>query len=371
MNGAATSGRGPGERNLDDLSARGALWLRTTIVGLCGGFGLMADDRHAVAAGVVIVSLTLLSWVQLPLRAHPRAAFGVNAVVAAGIGLSQLHLGPQPFSGWIVATASVASITCYFEWPDRPAIAHVIAGLTISSYTAGCVLAGGGLPVLPTGRMIAQSLLGFLGVLMIHRVARVYDELNARLVRRRGTAAAARARQAAERDYLAVLHDTASTTFLVVSTGATSDFDWLPEQARRDLDLLSTEWSPPEDMDLAELLTTLADYPGLDVHPDLHGPLIMPSEPAMAIYHGVREALSNTRAHAGDRSATMAAHAEDGRVEVRVIDQGNGFDPARVPVHRHGLSTSIVARMTAAGGTAEIDAAPGRGTTVTWRWGRG
>lgn len=366
------SGRGPGERNLDDLSARGALWLRAVIVGLCGGFGLVADDRHAATAAIVVIALTALSLAQLPLRTRsPAAAFAANAVVVAGIGLSQLYLGPQPYSGWLVATASVASITCYFEWPDRQGVAFAVAGLTIVSYTAGCVLAGSGLPVLPAGRMVAQSLLGFLGVLMIHRVARVYDRLNTRLVRRRATAAAAKARQAAERDYLAVLHDTASTTFLMVSTGATTDFDWLPEQARRDLDLLSTEWTPPEEMDLAELLATLADYPGLDVRQDLHGPLILPSDPAMAIYHGVREALSNTRTHAGDRTATMSAHEEDGRVEVRVADQGNGFDPSRVRAHRYGLSASIVGRMTAAGGTAEIDSAPGRGTTVTWHWVRG
>ncbi len=373
MNGATAARRGPGERHLDDLSARGALWLRTAVVALCGMFGLGAyEGGTVVAAACVVAALTLLCAAHLWLRTRaPAGAFAANVVVAAGVGLSQLLLGPQPFSGWIVATASVMSITCYFEWPDRPVLAHAVAALTVAAYAAGCVLAGAALPALPTGRMVVQALLGFLGIVMIHRVARLYDALSRRLARRRSAAAAARAQQAAERAYLAMLHDTASTTFLMVSTGATRDFGWLPDQARQDLELLSTEWSPPREMDLAELLTMLADYPGLDVRTELRGPLTMPSEPALAIYHGVREAMSNVHSHAGERTATMSARENDGQVEVRVADRGSGFDPTRVPPHRRGLTESIVARMAAAGGTADICAAPGRGTVVTWRWARG
>lgn len=372
MNGATASRRGPGERHLDDMSARGALWLRTAITGLCGTFGLGAyrgsDMVVAVAIGCVLV---VLCTVQIGLRVRmPSVAVVANVIFAAGVGGAQLLLGPQPFSGWIVATASVASITCFFEWPDRTVTALLVAGLTITAYATGCVLAGGGLPSLPAGRMVVQALLGFVGLLTIHRVARMYDALSGRLARRRSDAAAARAQEAAERAYLALLHDTASTTFLMISTGATKDVAWLPAQARRDLDVLTTEWSPPREMDLVELLATLTDYPGLDIRSDLRGPLTMPSEPALAIYHGVREALSNTRAHAASRSATVTAHENDGRIEVRVRDRGRGFDHALVPAHRRGLSESIVARMDSAGGHVEIDTAPGRGTTVIWRWAR-
>lgn len=368
-----TSRRGPGERHIDDLAARGALWLRAVMVGLCGGFGLVGYQGGAVfVAATVVAAYTLLSCVQFRLRARtPTGAFAANAVLAVALGLTQLPLGAQPFSGWIVATAGVTSITCYFEWPDRPVFAHAIAGLTVLAYCAGCVLAGGGLPVLPAGRMVVQAMLGFLGLLMIHRVARRYDALSAQLARRRAAAAAARAQQLADRAYLAMLHDTASTTFLMVSTRPSEDFDWLPAQARRDLEALTTEWSPPKEMDLAELLATLSDYPGLAVRTELRGPLPMPSEPALAVYHGVREALSNARTHAGDPNATMTAREHDGRIEVRVADRGRGFDPANLPPHRRGLSESIVARMAAAGGHAEVSAAPGRGTEVTWRWSHG
>ncbi len=368
-----TSRRGPGERHFDELAARGALWLRAVMVGLCGGFGLIGYQGGAVfVAAAVIAAYTVLSFTQLRLRAiSPAGTLAVNVVLAAAVGLSQISLGAQPFSGWIVATAGVTSITCYFEWPDRPVFAHSLAGVIVLSYGAGCVLAGGGLPVLPAGRMVVQAMLGFFGLLMIHRVACLYDRLSAQLARRRAAAAAARAQQQADRAYLATLHDTASTTFLMVSTRASEDFDWLPAQASRDLAVLTTEWSPPKEMDLAELLATLADYPGLTVRTELHGPLPMPSEPALAVYHGVREALSNARGHAGDPNATMTAHEHDGRIEVRVADRGRGFDPASVPPHRRGLSESIVGRMAAAGGQADIHAVPGHGTEVTWRWSHG
>ena len=357
-------------RHIDDLAARGALWLRAVMVGLCGAFGLVGYEGGAVVlAAAIVAAYTLLSVVQLWLRAiTPAGAFAANAVLAVVVGLAQVPLGAQPFSGWVVATAGITSITCYFEWSDRPVFAHATAALIILGYGVGCVLAGGGLPILPAGRMVVQAMLGFFGLLMIHRVARLYDTLSAQLARRRAAAAAARTQQQADRAYLATLHDTASTTFLMVSTRASEDFDWLPAQARRDLEVLTTEWSPPREMDLAELLATLADYPGLTVRTELHGPLPMPSEPALAVYHGVREALSNARGHAGDPNATMTAREHAGRIEVRVADRGRGFDPATVPPHRRGLSESIVGRMAAAGGEADVHAAPGRGTEVTWRW---
>ena len=69
-------------------------------------------------------------------------------------------------------------------------------------------------------------------------------------------------------------------------------------------------------------------------------------------------------------SAGLTAHIEpipgDG-VRIQVSDTGPGFDPASIPADRLGIRASIVARVTAVGGTATIDSGP-RGTTVTIRW---
>jgi hypothetical protein len=216
-----------------------------------------------------------------------------------------------------------------------------------------------------------QALLAWTGLLLVRHAARLCDRLVQAAEQRRVAAAAARAQRTADRAYLAMLHDTASTTLLMVSTGAAGEYDWLPAAARRDVEVLSS-YTPvtDRDVDLAGLLRSLTGYPGLTVNADLAGPLTVPPEPAYAIYHGVREALSNVHRHAGDRSPVLTGHELDGRVVVRLSDRGRGFDPDAVPAHRHGLAESVRARMAAVGGVVEVRSAPGRGTTVEWTWSR-
>ncbi|RZS36390.1 signal transduction histidine kinase [Herbihabitans rhizosphaerae] len=342
------------------------------MAGLCGVFGLAGyHGADTLIVAVLAGAITLLSCAQglwYAVAPVPFAAAGI--VLAVTLGLSQLVLGAQPYTGWILATASIMSVTCYFEWPHRQLAAHAVAAATVAGYTAGCVLAGGGFPVVPSVRMVLQALLAWLGLRLILRSARFCDRLSRRAARRRSTAEAARAQRAADSAYLALLHDTASTTFLMVSTAAADDFGWLPGQARRDLEVLTTQSVRERETDLAELLESFDGHMDLDVRLDVRGPIVLPAEAAFAIYHGVREALSNVRKHSGDLRPTVSAH-QDGQVEVLVRDRGRGFDPDHVPPHRRGLSDSIRARMTEAGGQVEVTSAAGEGTTVHWTWTRG
>lgn len=366
---------GPYERQLEAAVGRNAPRLRAVVVGLCGVFGLVSYDSTTTVtlAAVTAAVATLVPCLPGRLRtAAPTTYLLANLLVAALVGLSQLYLGPQPFSGWIVATASIMTVTCFYEWPRRPLAAWGLVAVTVTAYVAGCLLAGAELPLLPAGRMVMQALVSWVGLLMVRRVARLCDELAKRTAERRSVAVAARARRAADRAYLALLHDTASTTFLMVSTRGVDDFDWLPGQARRDLELLTAHSSVVDrEVDLAELLNSLTSYPGLDLRLAVRGPLPMPVEQALAIYHGVREALSNVRRHAGDPNPTLTAEHSDGRVIVRVRDHGRGFASDHVSPHRKGLSHSIRGRMAEAGGQATVVSAPGEGTTVCWTWSRG
>jgi len=109
----------------------------------------------------------------------------------------------------------------------------------------------------------------------------------------------------------------------------------------------------------------------------------VPPEVSEAVLGAVRQALVNSVTHAGasarrvvslDLAAAPGSSVSAGRsaftgVRVVVRDDGVGFDPAAVPASRMGLATSIRDRLTALpGGSADIDAAPGRGTTVTIAW---
>jgi hypothetical protein len=363
---------GPCERHLRDALARCAPLVRATVAGLCGLLGLAGHATSPLAL-VLVGAAALLACAQSRWHtAAPAAFLTAGAVATVVVLLGQVALGAQPFGGWLYATASIATVTCYHEWPDRPVAGHAIAGLTIVTHCAGCYLAGG--TALPASAvpLFVQAMLSWAGLLLVRHAARLCDRMVLRAERRRIVAAALRARRSADRAYLAMLHDTASTTLLMVSTDTTGDFGWLPGAARRDLEVLTAHMPvTDEDVDLAGLLTTLTTYQGLAVRADVDGPLTVPSEQAYAIYHGVREALGNVHRHAGDRAPVLTGHRRDGRVVVRLSDRGRGFDPAAVPVTRRGLAESIHARMTAAGGAAEVRSAPGRGTTVEWTWSRG
>ena len=83
----------------------------------------------------------------------------------------------------------------------------------------------------------------------------------------------------------------------------------------------------------------------------------------------VREVALNVAKHAQaekvEVSLTSPAH---GAVEITIADDGIGFDPDLVPKRRLGLQVSVVYRMWAIGGHAEIRSAPGEGTVVTLTW---
>lgn len=94
------------------------------------------------------------------------------------------------------------------------------------------------------------------------------------------------------------------------------------------------------------------------------------AEAAEALRGALRQALTNSRTHAGPEARrSVAITLRPGLVRVEAHDDGVGFDPARVAPTRLGVATSILGRLAAVpGGTASVDSAPGRGTTVTLTW---
>ena len=86
-------------------------------------------------------------------------------------------------------------------------------------------------------------------------------------------------------------------------------------------------------------------------------------EAAAAVTAALGEAVTNVGKHAHASRVTVFAEQVDDEVLVTVRDDGDGFDPAAATTGR-GVSGSIIARMTDAGGRAEVVSAPGRGTEV-------
>jgi signal transduction histidine kinase len=82
-----------------------------------------------------------------------------------------------------------------------------------------------------------------------------------------------------------------------------------------------------------------------------------------AVYFACLEALQNVAKHAPSAaSVTLRLHCRDGRLCVRIEDDGGGFVPIR---GREGAGlTNIRDRVASVGGMARISSTPGRGTVV-------
>lgn len=91
-------------------------------------------------------------------------------------------------------------------------------------------------------------------------------------------------------------------------------------------------------------------------------------EVAAAVYRIVQEALHNALKHAGAGNVWIRAQRVDGRLEVRVEDDGIGFPPT---VTRGFGLDSIADRAAAVGGTLSLGPRPGGGASVSvevpWR----
>jgi signal transduction histidine kinase len=90
----------------------------------------------------------------------------------------------------------------------------------------------------------------------------------------------------------------------------------------------------------------------------------LPASVEEGLYRIAQEALNNALKHAAATSVTVYIHAEDERVELEVVDDGQGFDPDIVS-DRGGMGlTSMRERAEKLGGSLTVLSAPGEGTRV-------
>jgi signal transduction histidine kinase len=105
---------------------------------------------------------------------------------------------------------------------------------------------------------------------------------------------------------------------------------------------------------------------------DLHGVVVEVvqvrdcplTDRGMALVQAAREAIANAQRHAGVSSVSVFCEVDDDGSKVYVRDRGIGFDRARVPDDRRGLTESIEQRMARYGGVAIVRSVIGTGTEV-------
>ncbi len=102
----------------------------------------------------------------------------------------------------------------------------------------------------------------------------------------------------------------------------------------------------------------------------------MPALPPLAVQPGaraallkvVKEASANILKHAGATAAELTLRVDCAVLEVRVADNGCGFDPGQpAPTAGGNGLANMRARMSGLGGECRLESAPGQGTTVILR----
>ncbi len=93
----------------------------------------------------------------------------------------------------------------------------------------------------------------------------------------------------------------------------------------------------------------------------------LPPDVQITLYRVAQEALSNISRHARARRVAVQLRVQPAQVELRISDDGKGFDPTQIAADHFGLSI-MRERVAAIGGVLSIDSHPGQGTAVAVRW---
>jgi signal transduction histidine kinase len=157
------------------------------------------------------------------------------------------------------------------------------------------------------------------------------------------------------------------------------DLRRLTRGAQADLRLLLAELRPSTltDAELSDLLrllgNALAGRTNLPISVTVIGQevlqeqKILPSEVQVALYRLCQEGLNNIAKHAGASRVDIQMQYDAGAIELRIRDDGLGFDPEQTFPGHYGLSM-MRERAIAVGATLSITSQPGHGTEIMIRW---
>ncbi|WP_394619592.1 sensor histidine kinase [Lentzea sp. JNUCC 0626] len=309
------------------------------LISLFGAFSLNSPLGWGL---FVVVGLSTVADFRLPRVALPVAFLRVVLLsVLLGADADQ----------WVLTVLTSTLITWQWQWPLKVTVPATAALLAVQVVTTGP-----GVLV----RAVLESVLARLAYELLRRSSRRVDGLRERAALRSRAAAVALDQGRREREYLALLHDTAASTFLMAAHDG--DPSAVAAQARRDLVVLA-ERDVPGTVDLGAALSAVARDSGVEVRVEA-AVVPVPAGVALVLVRAVRELLTNVERHAGTGRADLVVSPG----VVVVGDEGRGFEVADVPEHRRGLRGSVIDRMAAAGGTAVVESAPGQGTRVRLEW---
>jgi signal transduction histidine kinase len=106
-----------------------------------------------------------------------------------------------------------------------------------------------------------------------------------------------------------------------------------------------------------------AERNGVNIESQLE-PVILDEAIELTVYRFVQESLTNVTKYSKAKNVLIELQSMNGYAQISVKDDGVGFDPQTVKTSSYGL-TGMRQRVEAAGGRVQIEAALGKGTTLT------
>lgn len=333
----------------------------------------------AIAGGIVASSVGMMAFSFLGRRLFPWA---ISYVTFVTVGLvtwpwawqSQQAATSSPWLWTCLAVASIClAITMGTAWGLGYSIAagllFAVIRMTPSGQGAPLVGAVQDMIVLVMNAAVVIVALGVVG-----NSFKDLDEIEENS-RREATAAAIEEALLEERHRLdGIVHDEVMTT--LVSAANHPDDEAVHKQAQRAVERLA-QAEAPTDTRLpvtGEQLTWLMGdvvgtlVPQARVTSELDD-LLVPQQVASTLGMVVREVALNIAKHSQAENVQVSLTSPTaGAMMISIADDGVGFDPEQVPKRRLGLQVSVVYRMWAIGGHAEILSAPGQGTVVNLTW---
>ena len=119
---------------------------------------------------------------------------------------------------------------------------------------------------------------------------------------------------------------------------------------------------------LRHLTDAMTSRTRVPINLNVEGDCSLPPDVQIALYRIAQEALNNVAKHAEARQAIVALNCRPQFIELHIIDNGRGFDPAQISPGHMGLSI-MRERAKTIDARLNIDSETEKGTeiTVTWR----
>jgi signal transduction histidine kinase len=118
---------------------------------------------------------------------------------------------------------------------------------------------------------------------------------------------------------------------------------------------------------LRQLGNALSGRTDIPVIVTITGKFNLPSEIQMTFYRVCQEALNNIAKHAKASQVKIDLKQDGAVIELRIHDDGEGFDPEQTFSGHYGLSM-MRERAEAAGALLTVTSQPGHGTELTILW---